>query len=176
MISKYLSYFRRYLRVKSDPIGYARSIGVQVGDDCRFIGVSLSTFGSEPYLITIGNHVTITGNVRFITHDGGVWVLRPSMPDIDVIAPVSIGDNVFIGVSTIVMPGVSIGNDCVIGAGSVVTKDVPDGSVAAGVPAKVLRTLDAYREKSLERGLNTKGLEPDIKRQYLLDRFTRSSR
>ena len=54
-------------------------------------------------------------------------------------APVTIGDNVWIGGGAIIMPGVKIGNNVVIGAGSVVTKDIPDNKIAFGVPCKVIR-------------------------------------
>lgn len=55
--------------------------------------------------------------------------------------PISIGRNVWLGARVIVMPGVTIGDDCAIGAGSVVTSDIPAGSLAAGVPARVIRAL-----------------------------------
>lgn len=54
---------------------------------------------------------------------------------------VTIGNNVWIGGNTVVCPGVKIGNNCVIGAGSVVTKDIPDWSIAAGNPCKVIRKI-----------------------------------
>ena len=54
---------------------------------------------------------------------------------------VTIGDNVWIGGNVVIMPGVNIGSNCVIGAGSVVTKDIPDWSVAAGNPCRVLRKI-----------------------------------
>lgn len=56
-------------------------------------------------------------------------------------SPVHIGDNVWIGAKAVILPGVTIGNNVVIGAGSVVTKDVPDGMVAAGNPAKVIKSV-----------------------------------
>lgn len=156
---------------RTDPIKFARSRGVRVGDRCRFLGTSSRTFGSEPYLITIGDHVTITAEVRFITHDGGVWVFRDEFPDIDVLAPITVGNNVFIGLYAVIMPGVTIGDNSVIAAGSVVTKDVPANVVVAGVPARVIRGLAEYRESSLARSLKTKGLPPDEKRRILLDHF-----
>ena len=62
-------------------------------------------------------------------------------------APIQVGSHVFIGVNTIVMPGVKIGSNVVIGAGSVVTKDIPDNSVAIGVPAKVVSSFSDYQDK-----------------------------
>ncbi|KAF4721121.1 hypothetical protein FOZ62_002509, partial [Perkinsus olseni] len=54
-------------------------------------------------------------------------------------APITIGDDVWIGGRTVVLPGVTIGTGCIIGAGSVVTKDIPDGMIAAGNPCKAIR-------------------------------------
>src|SRR5687767_986090 len=104
-----------------DPVAHARSLGVRVGRDCRLISC---VFGSEPYLITLGDHVSAT-NVAFVTHDGGVWVFRDRWPEADLIAPITVGNNVFIGANATIMPGVTIGDNVVIGAHSVVTRDVP---------------------------------------------------
>src|SRR3954454_364631 len=96
-----------WLAIRRDAAQWARSIGVVVGTGSRLIDCDRRTFGSEPYLVTIGDHVTVTSGVRFITHDGGVWVLREKHPDIDFIAPISIGSNVFIGLDALILPGVS---------------------------------------------------------------------
>ena len=64
--------------MKRDPVDFARRLGVRVGHGCRFLGLKLGTFGTEPYLIKIGDHVTLTYGVKFINHDGGVWVFRES--------------------------------------------------------------------------------------------------
>ncbi|MGY1601159.1 acyltransferase [Geodermatophilus sp. SYSU D00815] len=139
-----------------------------VGADCRFLGVERGTFGSEPYLITVGNHVTLTG-VRMVTHDGGVWVLREKYPDIDVVGRIVIGDNVFVGLGVIVLPGVTIGANSIVAAGSVVTRDVPPGSVVAGTPAKVIRTVAEYEQRVLPRAVHVRGLPPEEKRRVFLE-------
>jgi Acetyltransferase (isoleucine patch superfamily) len=128
-------------RAKTNPVSYARSLGVKIGQDVRLVSIKPAdgTFGSEPYLVRIGNHVTVSGDVRFVTHDGGVWVFREAEPDIDVFGPIVIGDNVFIGYGAIILPNVKVGNNVVIGARSVVTKDIPNDSVVAGVPARFLK-------------------------------------
>ena len=158
---------RDRLRARRDPIGWARERGVTIGERCRLLGVGSSTFGSEPYLISLGDHVTVTSNVRFVTHDGGVWVLRDEEPSIDVFGRIVVGSNVFIGLSTIILPGVTIGDNVVIGAGSVVNRDIPANSVAAGVPARVVSSLDNYRERSMLRMLPTKGMSPAEKRRVI---------
>ncbi len=66
--------------------------------------------------------------------------------------PVRIGNDVWIGANVVVLPGVSIGNDVVIGAGSVVTKDIPDHSIAFGVPCKVVRPITDYDRKYYRKG------------------------
>ena len=145
--------------------------GLSIGEGCYIH--SRIDFGSEPYLIKIGNHVRITEGVRFITHDGGVWVLRneDGLENIDKIGPIVVGDNVHIGINSIIMPNVTIGNNVVIGAGSIVTKNVPSNSVVAGVPAKVIRTLNEYKENVLKIGINSHSLSKKEKKKVLQGRF-----
>jgi acetyltransferase-like isoleucine patch superfamily enzyme len=90
---------------KLNPIKYARSLGVQIGDDCKFIG--MPNFGSEPYLIRLGNHVEISNDVQFITHDGGTWVLKGLENGSTVLTfrKIVIEDNCFIGAQSIIMGG-----------------------------------------------------------------------
>lgn len=126
--------------------GYARSIGVKVGNGCR---IYTRQFGSEPFLVSIGNRVTVTSGVQFITHDGSTWLVRDEKGRRFRFSPISVGDDVFIGVNSIVLPGVKIGSRCVIGAGSVVTRSIPDDSVAVGVPAKVIGSYGAFKDKVL---------------------------
>jgi acetyltransferase-like isoleucine patch superfamily enzyme len=124
-------------------------LGLQISEDCRLIGVP--DFGSEPWLISIGKHVTITARVQFITHDGGTWVFRdqPRYADVIKYGRITIHDNCFIGLGAILMPGITIGPNAVVAAGSVVVADVPPGTVAGGVPARVLKTVEAYAEACL---------------------------
>jgi acetyltransferase-like isoleucine patch superfamily enzyme len=123
--------------------------GLQIADDCRLM--DLPNFGSEPYLISIGRHVTISTRVSFINHDGGTWVFRhrPEYRDVIKFGRIVIHDNCFIGSGVTLMPGVSIGPNAVVAAQSVVTDDVPEGTVAAGVPARVLMSVEQYAEKCL---------------------------
>lgn len=132
----------------------AKKLGVKIGEDCRLIGNI--DFGSEPYLIEIGDHVSITTSI-FVTHDGGVWVLRKEQPKLDVIAPIKIGSNVFIGVGCIILPGTVIGDNVVVGAGSIVRGIIDSDSIYAGVPAKKISGLEDYRIKCLSKGLYLKG-------------------
>ena len=80
-------------------------------------------------------------NVRFETHEGGVCCFRDENMEIDIIKPISIGDNVYLGYEAVVLPGVTIGNNVIFGARAIVTKDIPSNSVAVGIPARVIKTL-----------------------------------
>ncbi|MFU1993390.1 acyltransferase [Priestia megaterium] len=141
----------------------------KLGNNCEvFMKVS---FGSEPYLIEIGDNVRITYGVKFITHDGGIYVLRNlGLADKGAVyGKIRIGDNTFIGNDVIILPGVTIGSNCVIGAGSVITRSIPDNSVAAGVPAKPLRTIQDYYEKNKPFIHETIGMNSFQKKEYLLN-------
>lgn len=107
------------------------------------------SFGSEPYLITLEDYVRISFGVSFVTHDGGTWAFRdqPEFADVIKYGRILVGERTFIGCNSTILPGITIGKRCVIGAGSVVTKDVPDGCVVAGVPAKVIMTTEQYARK-----------------------------
>lgn len=171
MIIKILSFVVRFWQIKKNPILYARKIGVKIGSDCKIMGMQGGTFGSEPYLVQLGDNVEITYGVRFITHDGGVWVGRKEFPEIDIIAPIKVGNNVFIGTYTVILPGVTIGDNVVIGAGSVVTRDIPSDTVVAGVPAKPIKTTDQYIKIARKRSLNIHLLSDDDKKKYLIDYY-----
>jgi acetyltransferase-like isoleucine patch superfamily enzyme len=113
--------------------------------------MGVPNFGSEPYLISIGRHVTISSRVTFINHDGGTWVFRqlPKYRDVIRFGRIVIHDNCFIGSGVTIMPGVSIGPNAVVAAQSVLTSDVPANTVVAGVPGRVLMTVGEYAEKAL---------------------------
>lgn len=145
--------------------------GLAIGND-YYVRTRIS-FGSEPYLITIGNHVRITAGVRFVTHDGGVWVFRneEQFNDADVFGPITIGNNVHIGNNAIIMPNVTIGDNVVIGCGAVVTKDVPSNSIVAGVPARVIESVDEYKEKVLQKCVYTHSMSPEEKRSFLTNKY-----
>jgi acetyltransferase-like isoleucine patch superfamily enzyme len=148
----------------ADPVGFARSLGVSVGDGVHFYGVDRGMFGSEPWMIRIGNDCHITAGVQFVTHDGGTLVLRKEVVDLEWSAPIVIGNDVYIGIRSTILPGVTIGNRCVIGAGAVVTRSIPDNCVAVGVPARIIKSTDEYlaqlKAKSLKCG-HLKGIEKD---------------
>lgn len=172
MIKKINSFYKVLFWSK---IKYARDKGVKIGKDCW---IATRYFGSEPYLVTIGNSVQITANVRFFTHGGG-WLLREEQPDFDCFGKINIGNNVYIGSCSLIMPGVSIGNNVIIGGGSVVTKSFPKNVIIAGNPAKVVGTFEDYKKKMQKYNMGIKGLNKTEKREFLLsaeeERFIKKS-
>lgn len=161
---KSIARFIKYqLYWKKHPVEYAKMIGVNILGRGKIYGkVEWST---EPWLITIGDNVHITNGARFITHDGGTLIFRKYVPDLEITKPITIGNDVYFGNNVMVMPGCKIGNKVVIGAGAVVTKDIPDNSVAVGVPARVIKTADEYFEKLKRESLHLghlKGQEKDL--------------
>lgn len=126
---------------------YLKYLGIKHGKDIHIYGKPHKMFGTEPWCISLGNHVHITDEVRFVTHDGGTLLFRHIVPDLEITKPITVGDYVYIGTRSIILPGVNIGNNCIIAAGSVVTRDVPDNSVVGGVPARFIKTADEYFEK-----------------------------
>lgn len=137
------------------PEKFARKLGANIGKKCR---IYTYYWGSEPWLIEIGDHVHVSRDVKFVTHDGGVWVFREREPDFDAFGKITIGDNTFIGNEAMILPGVTIGKNCIVGGMAVVTKSVPDNCVVAGNPAKFICTTDEYYDKIKRLNLKTKSL------------------
>lgn len=139
---------------------------VNIGKNCEIF--SEVNFGSEPYLIEIGDRVRISKGVHLTTHDGGVWVLRNMglAKNADLFGRIKIGNNVHIGLNSIVMPGVTIGNNVIIGAGA---KNVESNSIVAGVPARKVKDILEYFEANKEEFYNTKDLNAEDKKRTLLN-------
>lgn len=147
---------------------FRNEFGINIGSGCRIIGKRFHMFGSEPYLIEIGNRVTIAEDVKFITHDGGASILRDQLPDINVFGRIVIRDNCFIGVNSILMPNITIGPNSVVGAGAVVTKDVPPNTIVAGVPARVIMSIDEYKAKLQVKGFVIGEHDPGKRKNQIL--------
>lgn len=126
---------RRYIR------GLKR-MGLDIANEVHIV----DTFYFDPshcFLISIGKNCTICPNVRLIAHDAST----KSFLGYTKIGRIIIKENCFLGDSVIVLPNVTIGPNAIIGAGSVVTKNIPQGSIAGGNPAKVIGSLDSYLKK-----------------------------
>jgi acetyltransferase-like isoleucine patch superfamily enzyme len=142
------------LYAKFFPVLYAKKIGVKIIGEVKIYGSSYSMFSTEPYLVTLGDNVFISVGARFICHDGATLPLRRLVPDLEIAGRITLSDNIFIGTGALILPNVTIGSNCIIGANSVVTKNVPDNTVVAGNPAKIIRDIDSYLEKAKEKSLH----------------------
>lgn len=144
-----------------------RMRGARIGEGCW---IWSDWVPSEPYLLEIGNRVRVSRLVRFMTHDGSAG------QGAAVFGRISVGDDTFIGLGSLILPGTTIGKNCIIGAGSVVRGMVPDGSVVMGNPAKVVMTTAMARKLSARnrdiiqvRGLSAKEREQVVRKHFGLD-------
>jgi acetyltransferase-like isoleucine patch superfamily enzyme len=153
---KFKSYYILYFKGGSS---YAKYIGANIGENCR---VYTKNFGSEPFLITIGNNVTITSGVKFITHDGSTWLMRDFKGRRFLYQKIFLKNNIFIGVNSIILPGVVIEDNVIVAAGSVVTKSIPSGVIVAGVPAKIIGDYSDYKIKILNNYVSEADLDLTI--------------
>jgi acetyltransferase-like isoleucine patch superfamily enzyme len=172
------SMYIKYRIYMSNPVTqyevYRKYYGVKIGKNSRFTGKNIS-FGSEPYLISIGDNVTIAAGVAFETHDGGVGVFRNEYKDINIFGEIIIGNNVFIGHRAIIMPGIRIGDNVVIGAGSIVTKDIPSNVVVAGIPAKILKTYTDYKKGVLNKAIYVKSTNAKKRKFEIMQKLSKTS-
>lgn len=131
----------------------------KIGNGCTIMERKIPLY---PNLISMGNNVHLASKVFLIPHDaihlclngeGGTNVKEK-------IGCIEIGNNVFIGSNTTVLYDVKIGSNVIIGAGSLVNKDIPDNSVAAGVPAKVIGSFELIKKKRQEEKIYPDELIP----------------
>lgn len=117
-------------------------MGMKIGKNFKRLNGTILDPG-HCWLIEIGDNVTMAPRVHILCHDASTKTFLGYTK----IGRVSIGDNVFIGAESVVLPDVKIGSNVVIGANSTVTHDIPDNSVAVGSPARVISSLGEYIEK-----------------------------
>lgn len=141
----------------------ARHAGVMMGNN-NFIGSRF--WSSEAYLITIGNHCSLTEGCRIHTH-GGTDAVGFRYPKFDCFGKVVIGDYVYLGCNSLIMPGVAIGDNVLVAAGSVVTKSIPSNVVVAGNPARIICTIDEYLERNMKYNMDSKGMNRADKKKLL---------
>lgn len=170
MLKKIYRIFYRQIVWRINPVRYARKIGVNFKEGEIHIYGKV-WWSTEPWIITIGSNVHITDGVKFITHDGGTLLFRDKVHDLEITKPIVVGDNVYIGNNAIILPGVKIGSNVVIGAGAIVSKDIPDNSVVAGVPARVIKTMDEYLEKLKKESLHLGYLKGEQKDRKLMEYY-----
>lgn len=136
----YLWIRKRFLNIDDrSPLQRAVDNGLKIGKDCHVEG-GCSFDAVLCHLIEIGDRVTLAPFTRIYAHDAST-----KMPlGYARIGRVKIGNDVFVGSGTIILPGVTIGDRVIIGAGSVVSRSIPEGSVAAGNPCRVIGTYDDF--------------------------------
>ena len=132
-----------------DYVNYLRSNGMVIGNNTVIYSPNNCVIDqTRPWMIEIGDNVSITTGVTILTH-GYDWSVFKGMYG-DVLGSagrVKIGNNVFIGMNSTILKGVTIGNNVVIGANSLINKNVPDNSVVVGNPQRVVCDIDSYLEK-----------------------------
>ena len=164
---KLKTYYLKKIKKMSDSdilIEHLRKIGTKIGNNCYIFSDKIET--TEPYLVSIGNNVTISYNVSFNTHDDSVESYYEK--DTLIVGKIAIGDNCFIGVGSILLPGVTLADNCIVGAGSVVTKSFEKGSVIAGVPAKRICSVDQLYMKNKDYIIDTTGKGFQERKVYIL--------
>lgn len=127
---------------RRDPVSWLVKRGLVVGRNFAMLE-DVFIDPSHMWHIEIGNDVTLGPRVQILAHDASTKRHLGRTR----IGKVVIGDKVFIGASSIILPGVTIGSDVIIGAGSIVTRDIPAGVVVAGNPARVLCSLSEFLER-----------------------------
>ena len=157
---------------KATPETYLESLrdkGAVIGEDVHIYSPN-HTFIDEsiPFMLRIGNHVHITLGVHILCHDYSWAVIKHLHGKVlGGMGKVEIGDNVFIGVGSVILMNTTIGNNVIIGAGSVVHGCIPDNVVVAGSPAKVICSLDEYHEKRERRQYEeAKQIVQEYKKRY----------
>ena len=130
--------------------------GISVGKGTIFYGPeTMQIDRSRPYLLSIGEYCKIASGVTILTHDYSRSVLRRAFGEVvESGRPTTIGNNVFIGMNSIILMGAQIGDNVIVGAGSVVSGTIPSNVVVAGNPAKIMRPLEEHYEIKKNRMLS----------------------
>ncbi|MCU4316006.1 acyltransferase [Acinetobacter bereziniae] len=135
----------------------AKKNGLVIGKDSLLVGSQ--DFGSEPFLIEIGQKCLITDGVRFVTHDGSIQVpliekgasVESVYSHYSTFGKIILKDNVFVGVSAILLPNTEVGENSIIAAGAIVKGKFPKNCVLAGNPAKIICSIDDYYNKHCKK-------------------------
>lgn len=120
---------------------YLRSCGATIGENCHIYAKFIDI--PHCFLLTVEDNATIS-SATILMHDGSTFKhLGYSR-----VGRVTIGERSFVGAAAIILPGVTIGKNCIIGAGAVVTKDIPDGVIVAGNPARIIGQTEDFINKN----------------------------
>jgi acetyltransferase-like isoleucine patch superfamily enzyme len=160
-------------------VKFLKAKGIKIGEGCRFYSglKTISIDVTRPSLIEIGNDVAFNKNCKLVTHDFATKVFLTTHQEfIASSGKIKIGNNVSFGMDCTVLKNVTIGNNCFIGLGSVVTKDIPANSVAIGAPARVIATIDEYflkrKDESIQEALDyARSIQERFNRRPLIEEF-----
>ena len=139
-----LVFYEKYTVVspRHDPLQEHIKRGLIVGKNFKLLD-DVIIDDSHTWHIEIGEDVILASRVHILAHDSST----KTHFNYTRIGKVKIGNRVFVGAGSIILPGVTIGDDVVIGAGSVVSADIPDGHVAVGNPVRIICTIDDFLER-----------------------------
>lgn len=151
LLVKIVYKFRPQLGTKIQ-YSYLKRYGVKFAGFPNFIAGDVWIDGTDYGLVHMGVGVTLSSQVTVLTHD---WAMHTVAKALNIktdavlgrVEPVSIGDNTFIGLGSILMPGCIVGKGCIVGAGSVVRGSVPDFCIYVGNPGKVIGDVRDYLER-----------------------------
>ena len=140
--------------------------GVKLGQNCLICSYLLT---KESHLLEIGDNVTISTNVKFVTHDNSAKLIFGDRGDL--FGKIKIGDNCFVGENSVLLYGVELGNNIIVAAGSVVTRSFyEENIIIGGNPAKKISTWDKYREKYEDKAVRRKDMENRQDEDFLVRR------
>lgn len=144
---------------------YFRKSGMLIGSNCT---ICCNIMTTEPYLIKIGDNVTIAGNVSFITHDNSISKIIPEKSDL--FGYIKIGNNCFIGANSTIMYGISLANNIIVASGSVVTKSFNEERVViGGNPARIIGSWDSLFDRYKDVAINIHGMGKSQKKECVIN-------
>lgn len=147
-VSRYMNYYIKYLK----------SLGIVIDGIPKFIASDVYFDGNDYSKIYLGNNITISREVMFLSHDYSITTAMVSLGkrinrgegELYFSKPIVINEDVFIGARVSLLPGTVIGRGSIIGAGSVVRGEIPAGSIVVGNPAKVVGSVEKFAKKHMQ--------------------------
>lgn len=152
-LRKLINIFKSKKITSEEFVNKLRNEGFTIGKNCRFFDPESCVVDRQnPHMVTIGDNAKITHGVVFLTHDYSTSVIANVYGDFyGGVGYIHIGNNVFIGLNTIILKNTDIGDNVIIGAGSVVSGILESGWVYAGNPVRKIMSLDDYKTKLEKR-------------------------